>query len=184
MMPYIIGGAVVLGVFAWLSHSENEARQAFENSQARLKTRLNQMQQQTAHAYQVADESVRFDKYIALYKASVQNSKSFYKDYDNHKKLTRLVSNKRKAIGEQIGELKAMKKTAKGILKQEITNKLNDCYTFLKEVKKELSRLRSKKDEMLEILRQINNNTHHFKMTLKNSCGRGGRMWYERKFVN
>lgn len=87
MLPVVlIGGVVVLGVYAWLSASENKARQEFEDSQERFKTRLKEMRTQTAYARQVADESIRFQKYIALYQASIGNSKSYYQDYDHYKK--------------------------------------------------------------------------------------------------
>lgn len=184
MLPYVIGGAIALGVLAWLSSSENQARQEFEDSQARLKTRLYKTQQQITHARQMADENVRFQKYIALYQASVDMSKSYYQDYDNHKKLMATVKNKRNEIGNKIGQLKAMKLSVKGQQRQVIADELSKHYDWLNEIKAELNRLYDKKSELLQMVRQINQNTHNFKMTLKNSCGRGGRMWYERKFVN
>lgn len=182
MLQVLVGGAIVLGVFAWLSASENKARQEFEDSQFRLKTRLNEMQQQTTYARETADESLRFQTYIALYKKSVENSQSYYRDYDDHKMLVRTITNKRNEIGNKIGQLKAMKLSAKGQQKQIIADELSKHYGWLDEIKAELTRLYDKKSELLATLRQINQTTRDLKMTIKNTCGRGGRMWYERRF--
>lgn len=185
MLPVVlIGGAVVLGVYAWLSASENKARQDFEDSQERFNTRLKEMQKETAYARQMADESVRFQKHIALYQASIGNSKSYYQDYDHYKKLVAIIKNKRNEIGNKIGQLKAMKLSAKGQQKQIIADELSKHYGWLDEIKAELTRLYDKKSELLATLRQINQTTHDLKMTIKNTCGRGGRMWYERRFGN
>lgn len=185
MLPVVlIGGVVALGVYAWLSASENKARQEFEESQERFNTRLKEMRKETAHARQMANESVRFQKYIALYQASIGNSKIYYQDYDHYKKLVVIIKNKCNEIGNKIGQLKAMKLSAKGQQKQVIAKELNVYYNWLAEAKMELARLYDKKSELLEILRQINQTTHDLKMTIKNTCGRGGRMWYERRFGN
>lgn len=39
----------------------------------------------------------------------------------------------------------------------------------------------SKKAELLEMLRQTNQNTRELKTAIRDKCGRGGRAWYERK---
>lgn len=184
MLPYVIGGAIVLGVFAWLSASENEARQEFEESQTRLKTRLKEMQQETAHARKMADESVRFQKYIALYQASVANGESYYKDYTYYKKLIKIIQDKRGEIGYEIGQLKALKNALKGKQRQAVANELSKYRNWFNEIKAELTRLYDKKSELLETLRQINQTKHELRNLIKNTCGRGGRIWYERRFGN
>lgn len=182
MLPWIIGGAVALGVCAWLSLCENNARQELENTQHRAKTRLNAMSREMSHARTMADGSVRFEKYIALYGASIELSKSQHQDYQLYKKLVKTVKAKRDDIGQKIGELKAQRDIAKGKARQAVRDELAKMYDWLDEIKAELTRLHDKKAELLEMVRQTNQNTHELKLAIRDKCGRGGRRWYERRF--
>ena len=181
MLPLIIGGAVVLGAFAWVSSYENNARQEFESRQHNAKARLNEMSREMKAARKAANDSVRFQKYIVLYGASIEQSKSQYRDYEVYKRMVKTVKTKRDEIGQRIGELKAQRDTAKGEARQVIRDELAELYIWLDEAKLELDRLYPKKAELLEMLRQTNQNTRELKTTIRDKCGRGGRMWYERK---
>lgn len=95
--------------------------------------------------------------------------------------MVKTVKTKRDEIGQRIGELKAQRDTAKGEARQVICDELAELYIWLDETKLELDRLYPKKAELLEMLRQTNQNTRELKTTIRDKCGRGGRMWYERK---
>lgn len=184
MVPVLVGGAIVIGVFAWLSAGENKARQEFEHSQERLKSQLKDMNRDLKRAKHYANESLRFEKHIALYYASIAQANSQYKDYEAQKHLVKLVKAKRVELGTKIGELKALKQTLKGKERQKVVAELNMCYEWLEQIKAEQSRLYDKKADLLEQLRQINHNTHEIKCYLRKNCGKGGRNWYKQKFLS
>lgn len=184
MVPVLVGGAIVIGVLAWLSVCENKARQEFEHSQERLKSQLKDMNRDLKRARRYANESLRFEKHIALYYASIAQANSQYKDYEAQKHLVNLVKAKRVELGIKIGELKALKQMLKGGERRKVVAELNMCYEWLEQIKAELSRLYDKKADLLEQLRQINRNTHEIKCYLRKNCGKSGKIWYRQNFVS
>lgn len=185
MLPVVIGGAVlVVGVLAWLSVGKNQARQDLEHSQTRLNNAIKKMSCEIRQARQWVNDSKNFEHHIALYQASVALSKSHYKDYALYKELVAIIKAKRDEFTTKIGELKQLKQMLIGQACQAVSAELNQYYIWLDEVKAELARLHDKKAELLAQIRQINHNTHAIKCILRDKCGHGGRVWYERRFGN
>lgn len=183
MLPVVIGGAILaVGVLAWLSAGENKARQSFERSQTKLNNAIQEMNHEIHHARKRANDSKNFECHIALYHASVAQSKSHYADYEVYKELVATVKAKKEDFGRQIGKFKRLVQLARGENKRLYRDELAKYYTWHNEAKTELGRLYAKKDELLAQVRQINRNTHAIKCILRDKCGRGGRVWYERKF--
>lgn len=183
MLQVVLGvAAVAAGAYVWLSEKENESRQKFEKSSKRLKARVKEMDSEISDTKKSVSNEIYFEKYIKLYQASVQNSNAHFLNYKEYKKLVKICRTKRNEIGEQIAQLKEQRQNTSGQQRRQIIEQLNQLYTFIDEIKMELTRLHEKKKELYALLQQINNQTHELKMTIRSQCGYGGYVWYEKRF--
>lgn len=180
-MFWLIGGAIAaVGILGFLSYDENQAYSRYKSSESDLfketELRAQQMQAQRAsHAY-----ARNFREHIELHHASVQTANALYQHYEAHKNMVKMFRAKQNSLGEHIGMLKAQRDRATGEDKQAIKIELQQYYEYLGEAKAQLVLLYAKKDDLLNKIRDINQQTHAYKLYIRDHCGEKGRAWYAR----
>lgn len=180
MLPYLAIGAGI-ALFAWLSSSENDARQDYEQKCQNLKSEKKSRDQQLKNLKKELKLSKRYQEYLALHHASVIASKQAYILYDKQKSLIALIDKK---IGEfiiRINELKQLRKNSIGQQRQSYHDELQIVHQHLSQAIEEIKRLRAQKSKMLEDVRAINAQTHEIKMYIGQHCGEKGRLWLKNK---
>lgn len=179
-MYWLLGVAAVGGVLAWLSSEENNARNDYYAKSDRLakETQSRQQQLKTLRANRALAKD--YYQHIELHHASVQTADACHKLYEDHKKLFKMIANREKLLGEQIGKLKQQRDLATGTEKQAIREQLTQTRDFLAQAKSQRQALFNEKSRLLEQLRTINQQTRDLKIYIGQHCGQKGRDWYAR----
>lgn len=181
-MFWLIGGAIAaVGILGFLSYEENQAYSRYKSTESDLfketEQREQQMQaQRTQHAY-----ARNFREHIELHYASVQTANALYQHYEAHKNMVKMFRAKQKSLGAHIGMLKAQRDRATGEDKQAIKIELQQYYEYLKQAKAQLVSLYAAKDDLLNKIRKINQQTRAYKLYIRDHCGTQGHDWYARR---
>ncbi len=187
-------GIAIVGGYLWLSSKENSARKSYYRASERLSRETKERQRDIECVMRNNEYSRDFEKHIVLYKASVQSANACFKTYEQQKQLVKTCQSRLQEFGNRIGELKKQRdelktrkakgdKSAVAPLKA-IYDELQQTRDFFTQVKEELATLRKVKKSLLTDVRELNKSTHKFKLYIRDNCGRGGRIWYERRFIS
>lgn len=189
MLPLLVAGTLVAGsvagaIYAYLASETNAAREAYNRASETYYSTVEELRKDIAKAKAEIHQSFDPFKLIhPLYRQSVATANKTYEAQTAIRNIIRVTrtqlkemdskmremwesiptfvcNSQREKIHMELKELKA----GKQILKLDIQNSKNECDAFLQKV------------------RLFNNETHDLKLFIRDNCGHGGRVWYERKF--
>ncbi len=179
----IVGGLVLLGGRIVLEAMEEEARDAqrrWRNNSERLQKDVERHNREVKRHLTSNKQSLEFEQLRQLHYESHQKARAVYGILQDNRK-----------VREELSRLLCQSAKQRDTLKQRITN-LSGNQKF--EAKKELGLLfahrnqcfnaleKSKEEgeKLLESVRTMNAQTRHLKLQIRDNCGHGGALWYER----
>lgn len=183
MLPYLAIGAGI-ALFAWLSSSENDARQEYEQKRQSLQSEKEAREKQLKNLNKELKLDQRYYEYVALHHASVHASEQAYALYDKQKSLIALMNTKIHEFVSRIDMLKKLRKENMGQQKQYYHDEMQVIYKYLSEAKVEKQKLYEQKSQMLENVRAINAQTHQLKLYIGKHCGEKGKKWLEQREIH
>lgn len=175
---YWLLGVAAVGVVAWLSSEENDARNEYYAKSERLEkeTKARQRELKTLQANKALARD--FYKHIELHHASVKTANACFELYDEHKRLVKLIGNRESLLREQIIALKKQRDSLPYHQQTHIREQLTATRHYLTEAKQQRLQLGQEKSQLLEKLRTINEQTRELKQYIGQHCGQKGRDWY------
>lgn len=180
-MYYWLLGLAAVGVLAWLSTEENQARQDYYNKSQRLAQESNARKQQLNALRHNKILATDFYKHIELHHASVQTANTYYELYNDHKNIVKMMRKRIKEFDKNIISLKKQRDDNMSYeQKNQIRQELKKFYQYHKEAKAQLEQLYTEKTKLLEQVRLMNTHTKELKLYIANHCGVKGRDWYAR----
>lgn len=175
---YWLLGVAAVGVLAWLSDKENNARRTYYANSERLTKETHSRQQDLANLRQNKALASDFYRHIELHYASVKTANACFELYDEHKQIVKLIGNRESMLREQIIALKKQRDSLPYHQQTQIREQLTAIRQYLAEAKQQRLQLGQEKSQLLEQLRLINEQTRELKQYIGQHCGQKGRNWY------
>ena len=188
MLP-IIGAAVIGGMAGVLiaSFIEDTAkeRERYNRAVVEYEQNIQLLRRDIAAAKEAARRSIFSDGFktlVGYHRASVQCANKSYK-------VKQYINNIIKETYDQINKVKRDMDNlyAKTKNKDIPYSERQECYNTLSQLKIVKSYMYDRQNEqikerekLLEKVRAFNNETHDLKLFIRDNCGNGGRVWYDR----
>lgn len=175
-MKFFLGLAVV-GIIAWLSGEENNAREEYYAKGEQLERETQERQQQLRNLRRDTTLAKDYYKNLKLHRASVATANACFAHYDEHKKLVKMMRQRAKMFYQQIVQLKKERDALPYHQQTAVRAKLKQMRAYLEEANAECMRLMEHKSVLLEQLRGINQQTREIKQYIAENCGSKGLAW-------
>jgi len=189
-MWWILAGVAVAAIFDSASNKEKKAARQWEAKKRQVKNTISYQRQQIDHHIRYARFEEEFYKLNNLYYQSRQTANLAHKTYLNAKiscNGARKMLGKVKAKQQKLyKELQIIKRENKNKPKSErkSTKRYYQEFRIYNDAQKKLNNeiriLSNQKEEFLIELRGLNERTRQLKESIRDRCGNGGRLWYNR----
>ncbi len=189
-MWWILAGVAVAAFFDSASNKEKKAARQWEAKKRQVKNTISYQRQQIDHHIRYARFEEEFYKLNNLYYQSRQTANLAYKTYESAQishdgawKLLKKVKTKRWELRK---ELQIIDKKNRNQVKSERISTAKICQELhiyndaIDKLYDEIKILSTQKNEFLTDLRELNNRTRQLKESIRDRCGNGGRLWYNR----
>lgn len=190
-MWWILAGVAVAAIFDSASNKEKEAAQRWESKRRELKQSISIQRKQISHHIRTASFDQEFHRLNNLYYESRQTANLAYQTYNDAKislkgvwKMLKRLKGKRKELRTQLKAIKErnvrVKDKSKKISTIEVEKELSIYKTAIEKMYMEMGILQEQKNEFQEELKSLNQRTHWLKENIRDRCGHGGMVWYNR----
>lgn len=191
MLPIIIGGIVAVGtiaagIYASLANDTNNAREEYNNAKKEYFSSISQLKKEVKEAKAEALHSYNpFEILHPLYVASIKSADKAYKAKSDIKYVISSTYNRIDELKSKMSELYNKTKTQ---IRYDEKQKIFDELSELKKLKvlmyNDVENSKQDYKDFMDKLLSFNHETHSLKIYIRDNCGHGGRVWYERKQKN
>lgn len=187
MLQYIIGGLAIVTLSAigiW-EHFESETKSAkrdYEKAKIKYFSTVNELRKEINEVKKEIQELYNpFEHLLPLYIRSFKTADDAYKAKSN---INNVIKSTYNSINEINNKMNILYTSTKNRISSEEKEKIHLEIQELKQLKQALyadvNNNISERDNFLLKVKQFNNETHKLKLYIRDNCGDGGRIWYER----
>ncbi len=191
MLPLLIIGAgalavgsVAAAIYASLAADTNSAREAYNRATRAYYTDVEDLRRDVAQAKAEVYQS--FDPFKLMHPLYRQSIATADKAYEAKTEINKIISTTNNRLQEMNIKMHEMwnsissysSKTEKKMIHQE----LKQLKAGKQILKQDIENAKNEREAFLDKVLQFNNETHNLKLFIRDNCGHGGRVWYERKF--
>lgn len=185
MLPWIIGGgALLVGIgklaveimedVAW------EKQQEVRQRSCALAKRVEEHNRELERQLTTSGQAVEFERLRNLHYASHLKAQSMHGVLKDGKQCQRRLDSALRKSVEERDRLRRKAQSAVVAEKQEVRAALHKLQELRKALFEERGRTRGNNAELAAQLKQLNHNTHLLKLQIRDNCGHGGLIWFQR----
>lgn len=188
MLPLLIGGGVVLfgaaaGIYTWLANDTNSAREDYNRTKVQVYNSINDLRQQVDEVkrslHNIYDP---FRTLMPLYVSSIQTADAAYRAKTDIKfTINYTIQAIEKTKNKMNEKYNAIQKVVLNSQRQPFYNELAELKQLKHILYDDLNNSKKELKNFNERVLQFNYETHELKEYIGHNCGKGGKIWYERK---
>lgn len=184
-MLHLLGIALAVGAGAIIvnileSDADNDQRR-YHSERKKADRRMRENAQHLQAVATRRQESEDFERLCNLHYKSTQIAQLAYNSLKKNQQISKGIGIILKKSQRDVSVLqKQLEKSNSKKKKQIIQKELDKNYVLLDECKKHKRINNKTTKELLNKLTQHNSETHQLKLQIRNECGNGGKLWYQR----
>lgn len=178
----LAAGTVAAAILAYFISDTESAKNEFYTERAKSINTIQELRKEIAETKARINSLYNpFLELRALYVRSIQCADFAYR---TQKKISFVIKNTYSKTNETSYQMTRLYNDAKAIMSQEEKNKLHLEIQELKKLKnilyEEQEKNKADRENFMNQVRIFNNETHTLKEFIRDNCGHGGQVWYNR----